>query len=320
MASQRKVTVMSSGGDYSSLTGAINGEQANLVTDDVYLDVEISGTWSSSDTSRPDTSTGYTKDSTHYINIYTVGDSRHTGVWKSDGHILYNETFALHITTSSYTRWDGLQIKDSYGSNDLTGMIIGQGNDTYVKNCLITSGSGSRQNGIVYGNVDSNLFISNNIIYGMNKGISTIAENQRADIYNNTIVNCASNGIVTNPSSVLYNNIVYNCSTDYSLTTGSWGTTGNNISSDTTSPQSALQEITLTFAASGSNNFHLASTDTDAIDGGTDLGTTGLANIDIDGRDRDAQGDTWDIGADEYVAASTQRTTAPLPLFYRPVA
>ena len=36
------------------------------------------------------------------------------------------------------------------------------------------------------------------------------------------------------------------------------------------------------------------------------IGTTGeydhYSNIDIDGRDRDSEGDTWDIGADEYVS------------------
>lgn len=52
----------------------------------------------------------------------------------------------------------------------------------------------------------------------------------------------------------------------------------------------------------GSEDLHLKS-GADAIDAGTDLGTspTGV-NIDIDGRDRDAEGDTWDIGAHEYVA------------------
>ena len=43
----------------------------------------------------------------------------------------------------------------------------------------------------------------------------------------------------------------------------------------------------------------------DAINAGTDLGTTPSGvEIDIDGRDRDSEGDTWDMGADEYVVAS----------------
>ncbi|MDP3911642.1 MAG: hypothetical protein Q8Q14_14750 [Gemmatimonadales bacterium] len=51
----------------------------------------------------------------------------------------------------------------------------------------------------------------------------------------------------------------------------------------------------------GSEDLHLKA-GADCIDAGTDLGTTPTGvNIDIDGRDRDAEGDTWDIGADEFV-------------------
>jgi len=53
----------------------------------------------------------------------------------------------------------------------------------------------------------------------------------------------------------------------------------------------------------GSEDLHLKA-GADAIDAGTDLVTTPTGvNIDIDGRDRDAEGDTWDIGAHEYVSA-----------------
>ena len=47
-------------------------------------------------------------------------------------------------------------------------------------------------------------------------------------------------------------------------------------------------------------DYHLKIT-ASAANAGTDLGTspTGV-NLDIDGRDRDALNDTWDIGADEY--------------------
>jgi hypothetical protein len=52
----------------------------------------------------------------------------------------------------------------------------------------------------------------------------------------------------------------------------------------------------------GSEDLHLKA-GADCIDAGTDLGTTPTGvNYDIDNRDRDAEGDTWDIGADEYVA------------------
>lgn len=50
----------------------------------------------------------------------------------------------------------------------------------------------------------------------------------------------------------------------------------------------------------GSEDYRLKA-GADVIDEGYDFGS--VANIDIQGRDRDAEGDTWDMGADEYVAA-----------------
>jgi hypothetical protein len=52
---------------------------------------------------------------------------------------------------------------------------------------------------------------------------------------------------------------------------------------------------------SGSEDLHLKA-GSDAIGAGTDLGTTpDGVQYDIDGRDRDAEGDTWSIGADQFV-------------------
>lgn len=89
-------------------------------------------------------------------------------------------------------------------------------------------------------------------------------------------------------------------------------TCSNNLSSDATA--SGTGSLTSKSATNqfvsivgGSEDLHLK-TGADAIDAGADLGTT--ANIDIDGRDRDAEGDTWDIGADEFVAAGGGTSTA----------
>ena len=63
--------------------------------------------------------------------------------------------------------------------------------------------------------------------------------------------------------------------------------------------------------ANGSEDYHLKA-GADAIDTGTDLGTTPTGvNIDIDGRNRDSEGDTWDIGADEYVSAGPAAAQPP---------
>ena len=54
--------------------------------------------------------------------------------------------------------------------------------------------------------------------------------------------------------------------------------------------------------SAGSDDFHLVSTDTVAIDNGTDLGSP--YDVDIDGVARTG---SWDIGADEYVSAATAK-------------
>lgn len=95
----------------------------------------------------------------------------------------------------------------------------------------------------------------------------------------------------------------------YDPSTVSSATVSHNAASDTTATGTgSLDSVTTAdqyvSTTAGSEDLHLKS-GADAIDAGTDLGTTPAGvNIDIDGRDRDAEGDTWDMGADEFVAAA----------------
>lgn len=92
-------------------------------------------------------------------------------------------------------------------------------------------------------------------------------------------------------------------------TAGSPATEDHNLSSDAsatgtgslTSKAASNQFVSIT---DGSEDFHLV-TGADAKDTGIDLGTTPTdVQFDIDDRDRDAQGDTWDMGAEEFAAAA----------------
>lgn len=79
--------------------------------------------------------------------------------------------------------------------------------------------------------------------------------------------------------------------------------TATNMDTDGSGPDS-LTATTLVFVDAANGDYHLAAGD-DAVDAGTDLTTTySGAEIDIDGRDVDSEGDTWDCGADELVAAA----------------
>lgn len=149
--------------------------------------------------------------------------------------------------------------------------------------------------------------------------------------YNNTVYNVRAvqgansvnhqgiNVSDSNTGDACRNNIVVGTATagsgtpkDFEYNGGSSGTFTHNMSSDATADDAGSDHIISVTAAdqfvsvvAGSEDLHLK-TGADAIDAGTDLGTTPTGvNLDIDGRDRDAEGDTWDIGADEFVDAGS---------------
>ena len=100
---------------------------------------------------------------------------------------------------------------------------------------------------------------------------------------------------------------------DYEPATYSNATVSHNMASDATaSGTGSLDSKTagnqFVSTVDGSEDLHLK-TGADAIDAGTDLVTfpSGV-EIDIDGRNRDAEGDTWDMGADELVAGAPSAT------------
>ena len=163
-----------------------------------------------------------------------------------------------------------------------------------------------------------------------------------SNVYNNTIykVTCAGSSkaaagiIFGNPSSAVGNikNNIVSLLTVVGASTLAWAyskssasstaNTANNLSDDTThatydaedmrqslNDSSALigktlAEISFVSTGVGSEDLHIDS-DSDCVDAGVDLGTTNGVNTDINGRDRDGEGDTWDIGAHEFVPEAT---------------
>ncbi|HAA73292.1 MAG TPA: hypothetical protein DCE55_29390 [Planctomycetaceae bacterium] len=99
-------------------------------------------------------------------------------------------------------------------------------------------------------------------------------------------------------------------------------TVNNNLSSDATasgtgsltSKASSNQYVSTT---GGSEDLHLKA-GADAINAGSDLGTEHGVQFDIDGRDRDTEGDTWDIGADEFVSTGITVSLSPINMHWDP--
>ena len=238
-------------------------------------------------------------------------------------------------TTIEWLEFDGSGVTGaSYADNFVTDNGTARDNNT-VRNCvmhnltlqaggfaayaihLTTSNSPSR-------NGESNAIL-NNIIYGVTStspsggdagGIYADAGKAENPIYvdNNTVHDVTARtsshfarGLNVTAHAIPINNIVTDVSGSSSADCfwGSFNSSADyNLSTDTTAPgTNSITSATLSTiykSDSGTVDLHLKS-GSPAIDAGNDLGTTPLGvNIDIDGRDRDLEGDTWDIGADEY--------------------
>jgi len=316
-ATQVKKVVAPSGGDYTSLESCMNametdaafGGDGDLVGEDKYFDVEISGTWSSADTTAV-TIHNYTTDATRYINIYTTGDARHHGIASSSYYILSNANNIMNVG-NSFVKVDGLQFT---GMTTIYAVAIttSSASNIFKNNIVYLSSNPAREStGInIAGTYQSNNYVYNNIIYGFNQanggnGISVTGfDNTSNYIYNNTVygnkigIYNYGNSDYANGLRIV-NNICNGNTTDYSLFKEATTAT-DNISEDTTSPNDEWDSTAVDFVNEGTD-FHLAAT-ADAIDQGTDL--SGTFTTDIDG---DTRSGTWDIGADEYAAAATSQ-------------
>ena len=192
------------------------------------------------------------------------------------------------------------------------------------------------------------IYILNNIVYNLVEtsndtasGINTHHWAGNAYIYNNTVYNIQGQGgskhglgfRFGNPSSSntrIKNNIASKCEGGndrayWKSAAGSTVDSANNLSDDTTNATydaedmgqslndssaltgKTLAQISFVSTTGDAEDLHISS-DSHCIDAGVDLGTTNGVEIDINGRNRDSSGDTWDIGAHEFVADTTAGT------------
>lgn len=187
------------------------------------------------------------------------------------------------------------------------------------------------------------LTIQNNIIYNIietdgdsAQGINTNKWAGTANLYNNTIYNIDAQGsskaawglVYGNVASAVVNvknNLVAKMVADGSASNerayhkfsgSSTENASNNLSDDTVTTTAykapgsnslqdkTLADISFVSTTANSEDLHIDA-DSDCVDAGVDLGTTNGVEIDINGRNRDSSGDTWDIGAHEFVPEAT---------------
>ena len=283
--------------------------------------------------------TGWTTSSTCRIKIFTPNNTttqcnqtqRHAGTWAT-GYLCTCTTtdgfYQIEPYSQNNVTIEGLRVTGT--SYATSGIIL------YIcTNCIVEDNivKGLAAIGIQDFYSSGGNYIINNIVYDCNNcgikiGNEAYSSGQIDYVYNNTVVGNGTYGIYlwrygsgTTYSAVLKNNICQdNTSGDYGAAATSGTSTYNLyncISKDSTSDNFGgsgnIVDTTLTFVNKAGKDFHLASSDTAAINAGLDLHADAnyAFNTDINGNAR--PDGAWDIGADEIVSVTQTGSGADSP-------
>jgi hypothetical protein len=258
---------------------------------------------------------GMTTSSTNYLKITVPVGERHNGTHSSGAKLDIVGTQHGVVLNMNYTVIEWLVIEHSpTGGSNVGGIDIRSSNNKMRNLIMYYAGSSGGTTHLIRNRTGSTQHVLNCILFNArDRGIHNESfSNPSIQILNTTIYNTGDQGIRfvdTTNNGVIKNTLVIDSGgSDFAVGNA---TTVTNGSSDTTG-SAGLQNLTaanlFTNITGGSEDLHLK-TGATAIDAGTDLGTTPTnVQYDIDNRDRDAQGDTWDVGADEFVSGAAPTT------------
>jgi hypothetical protein len=303
----------------TSIPIAFNGGNRNIFTNNEQWNIACYANGTTADARA--VVSGWTTGTNNYIKIYTpvnlteVGTSqRHAGKWDDSKYKMeINANFYIYAAN---TRFDGIQIKGS-GSEDVISYdnFNSSGGEQVVSNSIIRGGT----RGIAGVRANTKIRIYNNIIYTMaNAGLYPCPTDSFCYMYNNTLYNTGTYGIYTNGgTAIAKNNIVYGAG-NFNTYAGTFSVGTDNNATDSTDAigQGSNNRISQTFSfvstVSGSEDFHLQSTDAGARNYGADMSAdvNFAFATDIDGASRNASINAWDIGADE-TATQIFRSVGP---------
>ena len=326
-----KTVTVGPGQTYASLQAAITGEvsaNANLVTMGGILNIVL---YAVNDTTSVNV-TGFTVNSTCYVNIYTDATARHAGVWDGNKYNLQLGNAVTGIAVNcAYTRITGLQIgvkTTSYYGASFAGIITEVANTTITGNiirCVVDVWD--RNNPNTWG-IDEDTYAGghkwyNNIIYGFTMDTTNVGGiyifGPVSYLFNNTIVGCKQ-GIHTGSSvTEQYKNNLISGSTipiqgnggnDYTgcgynaTDSANWG-----AGTDYTSRTGDRVSQTFTFSNAGASDYRITTGDAGAYQHGTDLSADSNCpfSLDITGANRTVP---WSIGAHQPSGGSAAVTGA----------
>jgi hypothetical protein len=293
-------TVKPTGGDYNTLSGAVEHIKATHASFSDDMTITISGDW----TSTTDTTEVHLVDLTfngYSLTILATGDSKHSGIYAAKNYYL-NADLRLRHNAGNVICQDFCAKKTIIGAYASPNITLQR---MILRN---TAGQATIVNGDSLGTGTTNIY--NCIIYStFNDNYNDLAVLEDTS-YTFNLLNCTFDaGGYGNVLKINSTTLVQNCVTlnhgDSGrvcfITAGSFNASNDyNTSDDTTSAgANSTDSVTPTFVSEAGHDYHLAVADTVAKDTGVDL--SGTFTDDIDGV---ARGATFDRGADEYVAAA----------------
>lgn len=277
-------TINKTGEDYNTITLWEDAVDGDLVTNTSQPTAECyddDGTLSD-----PWDIDGSTTNATYYLKITSPVGERHDGTNSSGFLNTVNNQVNIN---DEYTVIEWLRIS---GSGQYIDVFDGDNATSIMRNCIITGGE--------YKTLKGKFNVYNTILLARSYDIAISAGGFRKIINVTAIQTSSTTGKCISGYDndfVLVNTICQNFTTTYEgYGVGGGRTFATNLSDDTQFPGTSVDSTTLSFVGSG--DYHLSASDTAAIDAGTDY--SGTFTTDIDGVTRSG---TWDIGADEYVAA-----------------
>ena len=308
------LTIGTTGRDFSTITlweAALVNYALYDITGEMYNDSVFDEGFSINDTT-PDS-----------IVLTVASGERHDGSAGTGTRVVMSTNKNTSNTKAIRVEWLEIDFNEKRGGSGWG--MTSSGDDIITSLRMIVHGNHEfSPRGINSGNQEAHVL--NCIVYNIRKIFSTPRASFGIRFVPNpgrlsTIMNCTSHDITHVPEAIQtdvgismnssgthdrQNNLSTGVPEGICFSTVGTGDDDHNASEDSTAPgpDSLINITTVDQYVSiviGSEDLHLK-TGADVITAGIDLETTPTGvEIDIDGRDRDAQGDLWDIGADLYV-------------------
>ena len=326
MATTNTRTIKTADGDYTSLSNWEAGRAADLPSGDI---IEVAECYTMEDTTAV-VIDGWTTDATRYIDIHAAVGERHSGYWDEAKYFLSNAAATLLAINEEYVRVTHIQFELTTNACSYNCVRVGQlaaASDVRLGYNLykgILSGPGGATSAVLASDdADGNCVVTdyNSVVidfYNITYPTSTTSEGWMCAYGIMTLLNCTAyhcgKGFSTLGST--YKITAYNClsycdEVNSSLIdfAGTYEAASDyNASTDATAPDGGGHSI---INQANTDIDFLSTTPTDAtflaidstsscVGAGTDNPGSGLYSDDIRGVSRTS---TWDIGADEYVAA-----------------